>query len=86
MVPFHFSSLFLDVSCNARNSFPAQVFNSRQKDNNLYPENIQVDYRNYEVTVENFLRVLLDRHDDHVPRSKRLLSDEHSNSRMMVFL
>eukprot|EP01080_Neovahlkampfia_damariscottae_P002809 gene2809-4217_t len=68
-----------DIGCNARNSFPAQIFNSRQKENNLYPENVQVDYRNYEVTVENFLRVLLDRHDENVPRSKRLLSDEHSN-------
>jgi glycosylphosphatidylinositol transamidase (GPIT) subunit GPI8 len=94
-IHIHHSSSSSDVSCNARNSFAAQVFNSRQKDNNLYPEvtqitrfnlqNIQVDYRNYEVTVENFLRVLLDRHDDHVPRSKRLLSDEHSNSILFPF-
>ena len=39
----------------------------------------QVDYRGYEVTVENFLRVLTGRHENSVPRSKRLLSDEGSH-------
>lgn len=39
----------------------------------------QVDYRGYEVTVENFLRVLTGRHETAVPRSKRLLSDEGSH-------
>lgn len=39
----------------------------------------QVDYRGYEVTVENFLRVLTGRHEAAVPRSKRLLSDEGSH-------
>lgn len=41
--------------------------------------NSQVDYRGYEVTVENFLRVLTGRHETAVPRSKRLLSDEGSH-------
>ena len=44
-----------------------------------YPANPQVDYRGYEVTVENFLRVLTGRHETAVPRSKRLLSDEGSH-------
>lgn len=39
----------------------------------------QVDYRGYEVTVENFLRLLTGRHEAAVPRSKRLLSDEGSH-------
>uniref|UniRef100_A0ACD5ZK17 Uncharacterized protein n=1 Tax=Avena sativa TaxID=4498 RepID=A0ACD5ZK17_AVESA len=39
----------------------------------------KVDYRGYEVTVENFLRVLTGRHESSVPRSKRLLSDEGSH-------
>lgn len=43
------------------------------------PAIIQVDYRGYEVTVENFLRVLTGRHETSVPRSKRLLSDEGSH-------
>ena len=38
-----------------------------------------MDYRGYEVTVENFLRVLTGRHENAVPRSKRLLNDEGSH-------
>ncbi|EAU89109.2 glycosylphosphatidylinositol anchor biosynthesis protein [Coprinopsis cinerea okayama7 len=68
-----------DASCNARNRFPGSVFANSRKDLDLYGENIEVDYRGYEVTVENFIRVLTGRMDPSVPRSKRLLTDEHSN-------
>ncbi|MCO5558774.1 hypothetical protein L7F22_012361 [Adiantum nelumboides] len=68
-----------DMACNARNSYPAQVFNNENHQINLYGDNVEVDYRGYEVTVENFLRVLTGRHDLAVPRSKRLLSDEGSH-------
>lgn len=40
---------------------------------------IEVDYRGYEVTVENFIRLLTDRWDESIPRSKRLLSNSGSN-------
>jgi glycosylphosphatidylinositol transamidase (GPIT) subunit GPI8 len=40
---------------------------------------LQVDYRGYEVTVENFIRVLTGRLPPSTPRSKRLLSDNRSN-------
>nr|XP_009591680.1 putative GPI-anchor transamidase [Nicotiana tomentosiformis] len=39
----------------------------------------QVDYRGYEVKVENILRVLTGRHETAFPRSKRLFSDEGSH-------
>ncbi|KAH7431192.1 hypothetical protein KP509_08G035700 [Ceratopteris richardii] len=68
-----------DMACNSRNSYPAQVFNNENHQINLYGDNVEVDYRGYEVTVENFLRVLTGRHDSAVPRSKRLLSDEGSH-------
>ncbi|KAK3156372.1 hypothetical protein QOZ80_2AG0106480 [Eleusine coracana subsp. coracana] len=68
-----------DMACNPRNSYPAQVFNNENHQLNLYGDNVEVDYRGYEVTVENFLRVLTGRHDSAVPRSKRLLSDEGSH-------
>ncbi|KAL3509046.1 hypothetical protein ACH5RR_028447 [Cinchona calisaya] len=68
-----------DMACNARNKFPAQVFNNENHWLNLYGDNVEVDYRGYEVTVENFLRVLTGRHETAVPRSKRLLSDEGSH-------
>ncbi|KDP23694.1 hypothetical protein JCGZ_23527 [Jatropha curcas] len=68
-----------DMACNARNKYPAQVFNNENHRLNLYGDNVEVDYRGYEVTVENFLRVLTGRHATAVPRSKRLLSDEGSH-------
>ncbi|KAH0721478.1 hypothetical protein KY290_004750 [Solanum tuberosum] len=68
-----------DMACNTRNKYPAQVFNNENHRLNLYGDNVEVDYRGYEVTVENFLRVLTGRHETAVPRSKRLLSDEGSH-------
>ncbi|KAF6148226.1 hypothetical protein GIB67_012001 [Kingdonia uniflora] len=68
-----------DMACNARNKYSAQVFNNENHHLNLYGDNVEVDYRGYEVTVENFLRVLTGRHETSVPRSKRLLSDEGSH-------
>jgi len=52
---------------------------------NIYGEDIEVDYRGAEVSVENFLRVLTGRYS-HVktPRSKRLLSDARSN--LLVYI
>ncbi|KAM3227460.1 hypothetical protein ACQJBY_059317 [Aegilops geniculata] len=68
-----------DMACNPRNNYPAQVFNNENHQLNLYGDNVEVDYRGYEVTVENFLRVLTGRHESAVPRSKCLLSDEGSH-------
>jgi len=47
-----------DAACNSRNHFPGCVFANRGHALDLYSENIEVDYRGYEVTVENFLRLL----------------------------
>ncbi|KAL5067180.1 hypothetical protein RYX36_018067 [Vicia faba] len=68
-----------DMACNTRNKYPAQVFNNENHRLNLYGDNVEVDYRGYEVNVENFMRVLTGRHEIAVPRSKRLLSDEGSH-------
>jgi GPI-anchor transamidase subunit K len=50
----------------------------------LYGSNVEVDYKGYEVTVENFIRLLTGRVESYVPRSKRLLSDDRSN--ILVFM
>jgi len=68
-----------DVACNSRNHFPGCVFANRGHALDLYGENIEVDYRGYEVTVENFIRLLTGRVEPSVPRSKRLLTDDRSN-------
>jgi phosphatidylinositol glycan class K len=68
-----------DMPCNARNSFPGEVFSDAGHNVNLYGEDVEVDYRGAEVTVESFLRVLTGRHDANFPTSKRLNTDQDSN-------
>jgi hypothetical protein len=47
-----------DMACNPRNSYPGAVYNNDAHTLNVYGANVEVDYRGYEVTVENFMRVL----------------------------
>ena len=68
-----------DMACNPRNAFPGTVYNNAARALDLYGDNIEVDYRGYEVTVENFIRLLTDRLGPEVPRGKRLGSDAGSN-------
>ncbi|XP_014664322.1 PREDICTED: GPI-anchor transamidase-like [Priapulus caudatus] len=68
-----------DMACNPRNPRPATVFNNRNQHINVYGDDVEVDYRGYEVTVENFIRVLTGRLPPGTPRSKRLLTDDRSN-------
>ncbi|VDP68843.1 unnamed protein product [Schistosoma curassoni] len=68
-----------DASCSSRNPRPATIFNNPYSRVNLYGEEIEIDYRGYEVTVENFIRILTGRLPPSTPTSKRLNTDEHSN-------
>ncbi|KAK2068345.1 hypothetical protein P8C59_002986 [Phyllachora maydis] len=68
-----------DMACNPRNAFPGTVYSNADRAVDLYGDNIEVDYRGYEVTVENLIRLLTDRVGDEMPRSKRLLTDDRSN-------
>jgi GPI-anchor transamidase subunit K len=68
-----------DMACNARNPRPAEIFNNVAEQINVYGDDVEVDYRGYDVTVENFVRILTNRLPDVTPASKRLLSDETSN-------
>jgi phosphatidylinositol glycan class K len=68
-----------DMACNPRNPRPATVFNNANQNIEVYGNDVEVDYRGYEVTVENFVRLLTGRLPANTPRSKRLLTDEGSN-------
>ncbi|KAL8725516.1 MAG: hypothetical protein Q9166_007302 [cf. Caloplaca sp. 2 TL-2023] len=68
-----------DMACNPRNAFPGTVYNNADRALDLYGDNIEVDYRGYEVTVESFIRLLTDRLPEEFPRSKRLGTDAGSN-------
>jgi len=52
--------LFLpdDMPCNPRNCLPGKVINDRSRKMDLYGDDIEVDFRGSEVTVENLVKVL----------------------------
>jgi len=68
-----------DMACNPRNPRPGTVFNNANQNINVYGDDVEVDYRGYEVTVESLVRLLTGRLPPTTPRSKRLLTDEGSN-------
>lgn len=68
-----------DMACNPRNPRPGTIFNNEKENVNVYGDEVEVDYRGYEVTVKNFIRVLTGRLPNGTPNSKRLMSDETSN-------
>lgn len=50
-----------DMACNTRNAFPGTVYDNANRALDLYGDNIELDYRIYEVAVENPIRFLTDR-------------------------
>lgn len=73
-----------DTACDARNPWPGTIFNNAHHHINVYGDDVEVDYRGEEVTVENFLRLLTGRHEEGTPRNKRLLTNEGSN--ILIYL
>jgi phosphatidylinositol glycan class K len=73
-----------DVACNPRNREPGSVFNHYDRQIDVYPSSVEIDYRGNEVTVESFLRVLTGRHSPYTSRSKRLNSNAQSN--ILIYL
>lgn len=73
-----------DMACNPRNPSPATVFNNANQHINVYGDDVEVDYRGYEVTVENFIRLLTGRTHNGTARSKQLISDPGSN--VLIYL
>lgn len=47
-----------EVACNPRNPYPGTIYNHKNRNINLYGTDMEVDYRGYDVSVENFLRLL----------------------------
>ena len=73
-----------DVPCNVRNLLPATLYNNQNHSLNLYGDDVEVDYRGYDVTVENFLRLLTGRQEPGTPARRRLGSDAGSN--VLIFM
>ncbi|CBY09919.1 unnamed protein product [Oikopleura dioica] len=73
--------LFLadDMACNGRNADIGAVYNHKNKLIDLYGNDVEVDFRGEEVTVENLVRLLTGRQDKDTPRSRRLGTNSKSN-------
>uniref|UniRef100_A0A915DFW1 GPI-anchor transamidase n=1 Tax=Ditylenchus dipsaci TaxID=166011 RepID=A0A915DFW1_9BILA len=67
------------IPCNPRNPDPATIYNNAYHHSNLFSEDVEVDYRGYEVSAENLVRLLTGRVLPSTPRNKKLLSDRQSN-------
>ncbi|KAI1292122.1 putative GPI-anchor transamidase [Halotydeus destructor] len=73
-----------DMACNSRNPKPATVYNHAHHHINVYGDDVEVDYRGYEVTVQNFIRLLTGRVKEGTAKQKQLLTDEGSN--ILIYL
>jgi phosphatidylinositol glycan class K len=51
----------------------ASIFNNAHSHRNLYLEDTEVDYRGYEVTAENLVRLLTGRLSPATPRNKLVI-------------
>ena len=68
-----------EVACNARNPFKNSIYPIGSGDVDLY-DNVHIDYTGNDVTVDNFFRVLLGRHEKYTPSYQRLHDiDEDTN-------
>jgi len=72
-----------DMACNDRNIYKGKMLASHAKEANsgieIYDDDVEVDYRGEECSVENLLKLLTNRVDENISINKRLLSDEKSN-------
>ena len=72
--------------CDARNPRPPAVFNTGRAGAaiDVYGGDVEVDWRGLEVTPENFIQVLTDRHAPTISSSKRLRTGP--DSRVLIYL
>jgi phosphatidylinositol glycan class K len=87
----------IDATCDSRNLYPGQIFNTVTKDvvlntlqeNDMNDKNggydgVEYDYRGDEVSVDSFMRVLTGRHKKGTATNKILQSKNDSN--ILIFI
>eukprot|EP01084_Bolivina_argentea_P212030 360513_1 len=72
-----------DMACNDRNIYKGHMIASHAKEVKsrieIYDEDVEVDYRGDQCSVENLLKLLTNRVDENISINKRLLTDKNSN-------
>ncbi len=71
-------------ACNARNPFPGTLYFELDTKENLYCEDIEIDYKAEDLTYETILNLIRGRYDPHMPISKRIQSNE--NTRFFIYM
>jgi phosphatidylinositol glycan class K len=72
-----------NIACNSRNNEPGVISIYDGSNENIY-EQIEVDYKGIDVSVDNFLNVIRQRHAPETPLNRRLRSD--SESRVFIYI
>ena len=73
-----------DVVSNARNIMPNEIYHKSPFEQNLFIEDIEIDYKGRSVTAKSFRNVLIGEHDSTTPPIKQMHSSSTSN--VLVFL
>jgi len=73
-----------NIACNPRNNVPGVIsVYDNTKEPNLYHD-IEMDYKGLDVSVDNFLNIIRQRHEPNTPLNKRLRSD--SESQVFIYM
>ena len=75
-----------DVPCDPRNEVRPSMYASTARDVDLFPRDVEVDWRKEEVTVENFLGVITDRFPERRVASPRKRLRSNARSRLLLYL
>merc|ERR1719384_766710 len=72
-----------DMACDSRNIYKAKMKASHaaeiKSQIEIYDDDVEVDYRGEECSVENLLKLLTNRVDENISINKTLLTDKNSN-------
>ena len=71
-------------ACNPRNVIPGTIFNRDKLNENMYCDDIEIDYRTQDMTDVSVINLIWGYFESDVPQSKKLLSDE--NSDVLVYM
>ena len=71
-------------ACNPRNPYPGTLYYESETKENLYCEDIEVDYKSDDLTYETILNLLRGRYEKDFPTSKRVQANE--NTRFFIYM
>ena len=64
--------------CNPRNVYPGQLYVDPNHEINLYCEDVEVDYKETDISDESILNMLRGRYENNFPESKKLKTNSES--------